>query len=268
VNVPLNTVDQMHMPSSNQRLKPIASMQQTRALQNSWTALRPVELGQNHLAENRIFGHKSGVNAMPYDMLRTRLVQYMRDKGWRRVAITSPTAECGKSTVALNLALSLQRQPECRTMLLEMDMHRPSVANMLGAAPSVDLAHFLRGERLFNSTALRVGENLAIAANCKPATDVARILASRFLPLALSELEATYAPDIMVFDTPPMLLSHDMMAIAKHVDCVLVIAAAELTTSEQIDQCERELSGQTQMLGVILNKCHHQGPGYGYGGYE
>ena len=268
MNTPLTTLDQTQRPALNTRLKPIPSVQEKGVLQAAWEGIKIADLCPGHLSQNLIFTHGSGAGAMPYDMLRTRLLHHMRAKGWRRVAITSPTAECGKSTVALNLALSLQRQPDCRTILLEMDMRRPSLAAMLGCAPPADMAHFLRGDRPFHSAALRVGDNLAISSNRNPVTDAAQILASRFFPLALSSLDDTYATDITIIDTPPMLLSHDMMAIAKHVDCVLVIAAADLTTTDQIDQCERELSGQTQMLGVILNKCRQQGPGYGYGTYE
>ncbi|SFT11288.1 AAA domain-containing protein [Sulfitobacter marinus] len=252
----------------NPRLKPIPSVQETLAFHAAWDALAPCTLDPDHLSSQRIFAHNSGVDAMPYDMLRSRLIRYMADKGWRRIAITSPTAECGKSTLALNLALSLQRRRDCRSILLEMDMRRPSLADMLGVAPPIDLAHFLRGDRPFGAVALRVGDNLAIATNSVPATDAAPVLASPYLPLALNDIQKTYAPEVMILDTPPMLQSHDMMAIANHVDCVLIVAAAEVTTTQEIDQCERELSGQAEMLGVVLNKCRHQGAGIGYGGYE
>ncbi|WP_339764590.1 CpsD/CapB family tyrosine-protein kinase [uncultured Sulfitobacter sp.] len=254
--------------ATNPRLKPIPSVQETRAFHAAWDALHPCTPDPDHLSSHRVFAHSSGIDAMPYDMLRTRLIRHMRANGWRRVAITSPTAQCGKSTVALNLALSLQRLRDCHSIVLEMDMRRPSLADMLGTAPPVDLAHFLRGDRPFGSAALRVGDNLAIATNNAPAPDAAPILASRYLPLALGDIQQNYAPDIMILDTPPMLQSHDMMAIASHVDCVLVVAAAEVTTTKEIDQCERELSGQAEMLGVILNKCRHQGAGIGYGGYD
>jgi len=252
----------------NPRLKPIPSVQETRAFHAAWDALTPGTLDPDHLSSNRIFAHGSGLDAMPYDMLRSRLIRHMRDNGWRRVAITSPTAECGKSTLALNLALSLQRLRDSHSILLEMDMRRPSLADMMGVDPPLDLAHFLRGDRAFGAAAMRIGSNLAIATNGTPAPDAAQVLASRYLPLALDDIQKTYAPEMMILDTPPMLQSHDMMAIASHVDCVLIVAAADVTTTDEIAQCERELSGQAQMLGVVLNKCRHQGPGIGYGGYD
>ena len=46
---------------------------------------------------------------------------------------------------------------------------------------------------------------------------------------------------------------------------LLLIAAAEKTTIKEIDACERELSSQTNVMGVVLNKCRYMGEDYGYG---
>ncbi len=87
------------------------------------------------LARNHIVAASAGKDAVPFDLMRTRLLQQMRANQWRRVAITSPGPACGKSTIALNLAMSLARQPDLRTVLAEMDMRRPSLSRMLGCAP-------------------------------------------------------------------------------------------------------------------------------------
>ena len=78
-----------------------------------------------------------GAEAMAFDALRTKILQQMRANGWRRVAITSPGAACGKSTVALNLAFSLARQPDMRAILLDLDLRRPSLARMVGPDPKI-----------------------------------------------------------------------------------------------------------------------------------
>jgi Mrp family chromosome partitioning ATPase len=72
---------------------------------------------------------------------------------------------------------------------------------------------------------------------------------------------------MMIFDLPPMMACDDMMAFAPHVDCVLLLAAAEGTKMDDLDRCERELAGATNVLGIVLNKCRYMEPGYGYGYY-
>jgi len=65
-----------------------------------------------------------------------------------------------------------------------------------------------------------------------------------------------------------MLVTDDMMAFAGEVDCVLLVAAAEASTIKEVDTCERELAAQTNVLGVVLNKCRYTDRGAGYGYYD
>jgi Mrp family chromosome partitioning ATPase len=209
-----------------------------------------------------------GSDAVAFDALRTRLLQQMRAQGWRRVAITSPGAGCGKTTLALNLAFSLARQPEVRTLLAELDLRRPSIARVLGTPDRANLAEVLAGEAAFEDCALRLSQNLLLAANRTPSRDAAELLASGATAQALTRIEEDYAPDITLFDMPPMLVIDDMMAFAGEVDCVLLVAAAEASTIKEVDTCERELAAQTNVLGVVLNKCRYIDRGAGYGYYD
>lgn len=209
-----------------------------------------------------------GKDATDVDMMRTRVLQQMRDNGWRRLAITSPTAACGKSTIALNLALSLQRQPDLRTVLMELDLRRPALIKMAGITQDMRFAGVLEGSDAFNKNAVRYKDNLIISANQRPHKDAAELLSAKTMPRALAAIEEIYAPDVMLFDTPPMLVTDDMMAFARHMDCVLLVAGAESTTTKEVDMCERDLASQTNVMGVVLNKCRYMGPEYGYGYYE
>lgn len=233
----------------------------------SWKALPEMAINADLMKQNRIVAFEGGREATVIDMLRTRTLQQMRDNGWRRLAITSPTAACGKSTIALNLALSLQRQPQLRTVLMELDLRRPSMARLTGINENISFGHVLEGTREFRDNALRYGNNLAISSNPKPWRDSAELLSGSNVPAALTAIETEFAPDVMLFDMPPMLEIDDMMAFARHVDCVLLVAGAEASTIKEIDMCETDLATQTNVMGVILNKCRYMGAEYGYGYY-
>ena len=56
-----------------------------------------------------------------FDMLRTQVLQSMDLKSWQLLAVTSPTAACGKTTISVNLALSIARQPHRSVLLVDMD---------------------------------------------------------------------------------------------------------------------------------------------------
>lgn len=233
----------------------------------AWRALKPLHLDSARLRDNRIVAFAGGHDAVSFDVMRTKVIQQMRANGWRRLAITSPTASCGKSTIALNLAFSLARQPELRTILLDLDLRRPSLAATLGISGAGSFSQVLQGGSSFTDAGLRYGDGLAIATNAGSVRNPAELLHGSSVPTALATIEATYAPDLMLFDMPPMLVSDDAMVFMGQVDAVLLVAAADNTTIKEIDGCERELASQTNVMGVVLNKCRYMGPEYGYGYY-
>lgn len=228
-----------------------------------WAALTQFVPDTGHLEARRIVTLTGGRAAVPFDVMRTRALQQMRANGWTRIAVTSPTEGCGKSTIAANLAFSLARQTELRTILCELDLRRPSLAAMLGLDEPLEVAEVLRGRAAFTGQARRVGDNLALALNRSPVRQAAELLTSPGAIAALKAVQADYAPQVMLFDLPPMLVSDDALAFAGQVDAVLLVAAAEVTTIRQIDACEQELAAQTNVMGVILNKCRYSGPDYG-----
>lgn len=240
------------------------------AVQTAWDQLRPCAPDARRMAENRVVtfdGVTGEPNAIAMDILRTKVLQKMRANGWQRLAITSPGADCGKSTVTLNLAFSMARQAEQRVIVAEMDMRRPSLATTLGVKGDTSFAAVLEGQADFADAAVRPRPNVAFGLNHTRARNSAELLQSPTIAPALAEIEARYDPSLMIFDMPPLLVTDDTMAFIGQVDCVLLIAAAGSTSLREIDTCERDLAAQTNVLGVVLNKCRHteEDHGYGYG---
>ena len=233
----------------------------------AWAALPAGQFDPARLRAARIVAFEGGREAAGFDVMRTRLLQQARANGWKRIAITSPSPGCGKSTIALNLAFSLARQDDYRVVLAELDLRRPSLAKTLGVKGRADFSAVLRGQAEFADCALRHGPALALAVNQGPASNPAELMHAASVPTALAAMEAAYAPDLTIFDMPPMLVSDDVMAFMSQVDAVLLIAAAEATTIKEVDACERDLAAQTNVMGVVLNKCRYMGAenGYGYG---
>lgn len=80
----------------------------------------------------------------------------------------------------------------------------------------------------------------------------------------MRSLKPKLAPDVVIFDLPPMLANDDVAAFLPNVDCAILVVAAEQTTRAEVDLCERELSQKTNLLGVVLNKCRYAPEKYGY----
>ena len=224
----------------------------------AWAALRPLDVTDERLVAQRIVSIGRGSEAVEFDKLRTRIVQRMQAKGWTRLAITSPGPGCGKSTIALNLGFGLARQENSRVMLIELDMRRPSFRRMLGTGGDKDISRVLAGSGRPEEHLLRARENLAIGLTGR-VSDSAELLHSASAAAALDEMQARFQPSIMLFDLPPFKVSDDTISFMDKADCVLIIAAAGQTSIEDLDDCEREISAQTEVLGVVLNKCRHMG---------
>jgi Mrp family chromosome partitioning ATPase len=231
----------------------------------AWEALEPFVPDPAVMRTNRIvtFERRDPVHAT-FDMMRTKTLRMMRDKGWTTLGVTSPTAGCGKTTVGLNLAFSLAHQPDMRTMLMDLDLRRPAVAKHIGLGVQQSMASVLQGSRGFAENFVRVGDNLAIGTSARGIRSASEILQHAATGRALAELRAEFQPDILICDLPPMLVNDDVLAFLPHVDCVLLVAAAERSRLDEIDKCEQDLADQSNVLGVILNKCRFPGEDYGY----
>lgn len=232
-----------------------------------WAALREIPIANAQARKMRLSALMGNEFAAPYDILRTRVLRQMRAEGWKRLAVTSPNKSCGKTTVSLNLALAMARQADLRVMLLDFDLRRPSLAGLLGQqAGAHDLEALLSGARDFSEHAVRFGPNLAIGLNRRPVPHSAETLLAATTASTLDHIESRFKPDIIIFDTAPMMGNDDNLAFLGQVDCALLVAAADSTSAGQLDTSERDLSGLTNVLGTVINKCRYLDERDGYGG--
>lgn len=238
--------------------KPERKRQAPRLLPNDhmerWDALKSFRLPSKHGDGRRLVAHAASADASHFDILRTKLLIELRKNAWRRVAITSPSTGCGKTTTAANVALSISRQGDLRTVLLDLDLRRPGIAGVFGHTPEEDVTSFLGGTRKFEDIAVALNGNLAIGMAGTAQTDPTRLMASDHVADLLAEIDETLAPDVMIFDLPPLLAGDDARSFLRHTDCALLMIQAEKSTAQQVDICEREIAEQTNVMGVVLNR--------------
>ena len=239
------------------------------AIDTLWSSLPEFHVDEDRAHKYRITALRGGKDAGPYDMLRSRTMRAMKEKGWRRLAITSPDPGCGKTTISMNLAFSLARQKDLRVMLVDLDLRRPSLLKALGGSVRSSFWEVLERKADLADCAMRYGDNLLVAMNKAPASHPAELLQSPQTITVLHEIEAQWRPDILIFDMSPLLASDDNLGFLGNCDSALLVTASESTTMSNIDLCEKELAGLTNVLGIVLNKCRYQDDsvGYTYGQY-
>ncbi len=228
-----------------------------RGMATLWGSLPFVKVDAKHLNRNMILTYQANTAATPFDVMRTKLLHQMRHNNWRRVAITSPGSNCGKTTLSLNLAFSLARQTDIRVMVLEMDLRNPAMARMLGHSQKTNFAAALAGVEPVEQHILRFGDNLAIATSHSRTASTAELLQGVTAAEVIDNIEARYEPDLMIFDMPPMLVADDTLAFLDQIDCALLLGAAEATSLDELDKCKRDIEARTNIMGVVLNKCRY-----------
>lgn len=222
-------------------------------VEEKWQQLTQIEVPRKTLERNRLVTKVPNNKAAPFDILRTKVLLQMRQNGWKRLAITSPMPNSGKTTTACNLALGLGRQSDLRSMVLDLDLRDPSVDQFLGHKPQTGIGDILSGEADFADHAVRIGDNVAFSMASKPEADPAKVLLAEETTNVIDRIELEYKPDIMIFDLPSLLVNDDTRAFLKNVDCALIVIRASKTKYSQFDVSEREIAEQTNVLGVVLN---------------
>ena len=223
-----------------------------------WTSITPLTPNERLLKAHRLVAFFGGKQAAAFDMMRTKVLKQTAANGWRRIVITSPGAQSGKTTVTANLAFSLARQTELRVLAIEVDMRRPQMSAILGVKHNVAFARYMSGEDdAFADHMVRYGDNLVFACNTVPAVNSSELLHSSRARERLDNLEQVFQPDIVLFDAPPVMPSDDALAFLDYADCAMIVAAAERTTMNDLDTTEAEVAAATNVLGVVLNKSRY-----------
>lgn len=219
--------------------------------------LRQVDIDLKHLERKRIVSKSmDDPNHIAFNLLRTRVRQAMSDNKWKSLAITSPTPGCGKTMVTLNLAFSLSRNPGLKTVVVDLDLRRPSIAPTLNIEPDRSIAQYLL-ERADDARDcfVQADPNLYLGLNSGHTPASSELLqAPRMLEL-FSFIEKELKPEIILFDLPPMKSSDDALGFLPRVDTSLLVVASGTTTTAEVDECELQISELDKLLGIVLNKC-------------
>jgi Mrp family chromosome partitioning ATPase len=228
--------------------------------------IQEIELDGAYLQSRRIFSYDGeNPHSRPFDMLRTQVLQSMDLKGWKIVAITSPTPGCGKTLTGINLALSIARQPERSALLVDVDLRKPQIASCLGLTRHKGTLGVLEGHISLSSAIIpaRVG-------NCKfevlptAATSISSdLMASNAMRALLQELRIESQSRFILLDLPPLLTSDDVIAILPQVDCVLLVAAVGSSTVSEIEECNKHLQA-ADVIRFVLKKVPESSANYHY----
>jgi len=187
------------------------------------------------------------------------------------IIVTSALPGEGKSFTAANLAMSIAMEMDRTVLLVDADVARPSLPAMLGLPPARGLLDLLLDDTLDVSDVLMKTnvETLSILGSGTPHPRATELLASEAMKRLLEEMAHRYSDRLIIFDSPPLLVTTEARVLASHMGQVLMVVQAEQTASADVTQALSTIEACPVKL-MMLNKgragtAGNYGYGYGYG---
>ena len=213
------------------------------------TPVEEVEIESSHQVIVLSDPRSPGADRFRY--LRMRLRELKAKGTLKSLVITSPMPQDGKSTVAMNLATVLAERGKQRVLLIEADLHRPTLAQSLGIPVRAGLAECLESglDPMLALTRLEpLGWYLLQAG--KPKGHPTEILQSGAFVQVMETLSPLF--DWILIDTPPVAPLTDALYIARIADASLLVLRAGCTPQEAADEA-LSLLGPGRVAGIIFN---------------
>lgn len=192
------------------------------------------------------------------------------------VIVTSSLAGEGKTFCAINLAISVALEMDHAVLLVDADVAKPSVPQVLGFEAEKGLMDVLldRGIDLADVMCKTNIDKLSLLPAGKVDLRASELLASDAMRMLLREMAARYRDRIIIFDSPPLLAASEAGVLAHQMGQIVIVVEAGRTTEAVLKEALGRIES-SNVAGLVLNKgkgarlvrYFYGGYGYGYGDY-
>lgn len=219
-----------------------------------YTKTRRVSIKPQVLERHRIAALQDDATADAFRTLRTELLMQMQRNNWRTLAVTSAGKGAGKSTVALNLAMSFALELDHTALLVDADLREPDLRNLLGIKPGPGLSDYLLGKVALEDILLypAIG-NLVLLPGGGRVPNTSELMRSPRMASLVNELRTRYPDRLVVFDMPAILSGADALAFSSYIDATILVVEERRTKPEEITRA-CALMSHANLIGVVLNK--------------
>ena len=188
------------------------------------------------------------------------------------VMMTSALPGEGKTFLALNLAMSIALERDLTVLLIDSDVIKPALSNLLGLETESGLTDLLLDPNLKVADVIKSTniDKLRVIPAGRRYVHSAELLASEEMHRLAVELSERYPNRIVIFDAPPQLATAEAGVLAQWVGQILVVVEEGRTPQRAVKDAIMHLDSQ-KVIGMVLNKSRgayaqgHYGYGYGYG---
>lgn len=208
-------------------------------------------------------GSSSPVAEM-FRLLRSNLQFILRDKAKQVLLVTSAAPGEGKSFVSLNLAYTLALTGK-RTLLIDLDLRSPEIANYLGLKSSTGLSSYLVSKSDTDEAVLiqKQTDSLDVITAGPVPPNPSELLLSARLDSLMDSLRTRY--DVIIIDTAPVERVADTFSLTRFADATLYVCRANYTQKNSVfNAIDFAAEGSLKNLIFVLNDTEIKVHGYGY----
>jgi capsular exopolysaccharide synthesis family protein len=188
-----------------------------------------------------------------YKVARTNLAFSVIKQGCKKIIVTSSLAGEGKSTTAVNVAISLAQQVDVKVLLIDCDLRKPQVSRFFSLKNAPGLTDYLGKMSTLKDIAHRIeNENLTVICSGTMVPNPSELLASEAMGNLLKTMEDQY--DYIIVDTPPINVVIDALPLMKITDGVVIVVREGSSTHPELARTIEKLGRvDAKILGIILN---------------
>ena len=185
------------------------------------------------------------------------------------IVVTSALPGEGKTFCAVNLAMSIAMEKDHTVLLVDADVARPSVLRVLGLPAAPGLMDILLSEDMsLADVIMRTNiPTLSLVPAGRTNQHATELLASQAMSALLSEISRRYHDRIVIFDSPPLLLTSEASVLAAQMGQVVMVVDSETTTQREVREALRRLDNCPR-VDLICNKARSFAGGEYYGYYD
>lgn len=202
--------------------------------------------------------------AETFRKLRTNLEFASVDAPLKMIIVTSALPSEGKTTISLNLA-AIYAQGGKRVAVIDADMRKPMLHRVAGLSNRMGLSDLFRSDMPIKEImrSPNGNERLYLITSGKLPPNPSELLASMRMGQILENL--LNMVDLVIIDTPPMLVAADAQILAARSDGVLIVAEPYRTPIESLQASVEALRRvNARVLGVVFNRVPPQDHYYSY----
>jgi non-specific protein-tyrosine kinase len=256
-------LDSRHQPAAARKL-PVCKWESPKYCDSVQAKLDP-----DLLRSNRLVCIDQKVPELDfYKVLRTKIQQVARPKGWNTVMVTSPRQGDGKTTTTVNLALTFSNTYNQTVLLVDCDLRRQNIYSMLGIKSKAGLVDHLVDNTPLQDFIIWPGiQNLTLISGGRKVQNSAELLSSNRMKTLVNDMKKRYTDRYILIDAPPVLHGADTLALAPLMDCIVMVVSEGETSMREVKKAV-DMLPREKLLGFVMNRQRVRNNSNGYYTYN